>query len=286
MEPAMTLARRLWQVTEPIHDLVYFQPEPTDVLKRMGLRGFWMCYFAGRFAPLGAIGPEPATAMAYGFAPWMVARALPDAWCRAAPEAVLAARVAAAGAVTRDVLATAPPAVVTELGDLLWSAVDACWYEGRPLAAGWSAVEPGDDPWTGLWLAATVLREHRGDGHVLAAVALGLRGLDATASHVATGAVTRAVMQRHRGWSDDEWDASMRRLQARGLLDRDGRLTKTGGALRYQLEETTDRLAAGPVERLGQLGVERVIELALPLSRHIFDRGIVPDPNPIGVSRP
>jgi hypothetical protein len=121
---------------------------------------------------------------------------------------------------------------------------------------------------------------------VLAAVALGLRGLDATASHVATGAVTRAVMQRHRGWSDDEWDASVRRLQARGLLDRDGRLTKSGGALRYQLEETTDRLAAGPVERLGQLGIERVIELAQPLARHIFDTGIVPVPNPIGVPRP
>jgi hypothetical protein len=69
-------------------------------------------------------------------------------------------------------------------------------------------------------------------------------------------------------------------------LDRDGRLTKSGGAVRRQVEDTTDRLAAGPVERLGQDGVERLIELAAPLSRGLIDRGIVPLPNPVGVPRP
>jgi hypothetical protein len=135
-------------------------------------------------------------------------------------------------------------------------------------------------------LATTVLREHRGDGHVLASVGAGLRGLDATVSFVATGAITRELIQPSRGWSDEDWAQSQRRLRARGILDRDGRLTKTGGALRRDVEELTDRLAAAPVERLGETGIERAIELAAPISRHLIDTGVIPVPNPIGAPRP
>ena len=56
--------------------------------------------------------------------------------------------------------------------------------------------------------------------------------------------------------------------------------------VRRQLEDMTDRLASGPVDRLGQTGVERVIDLATPLSRHLVDSGLVPVPNPIGAPRP
>ena len=59
----------------------------------------------------------------------------------------------------------------------------------------------------------------------------------------------------------------------------------TGWSLRAKLE-TTDRLAADPVERLGNADVDRAIELALPLSRHLVDTGIIPVPNPIGAPRP
>jgi hypothetical protein len=285
VEPTPTLARRLWQAIEPLHAVVYFHPEPTEALKRLGARSWWMSYFAGRFAPLGPIGPAPATALAYGFAPAMVARSLPDAWTRVAPGAAVDARVGASAEVLAATLPGAADAV-GELAKLLGEAASACRYEGRPLAAGWLEVDPGDDPHRRLWAATTVLREHRGDGHVIAGVSLGLRGLEAAQTHVATGAVTRDLIQRNRGWTDDEWEDGIRRLQARGLLDRDGRLTKRGGTLRRRLEETTDRLAAAPVERLGQLGVERVIELAAPLSRHLIDTGLVPVPNPIGVPRP
>jgi hypothetical protein len=280
-----SLARRLWYAIEPLHAVVYFDQRPTDALKDLGLRGFWMSYFAGRFAPLGPLGPEPAAAMAYGFAPAMVARALPDAWRYARPDRIVAARLASATTVLSDV-PTPIRADVAELVSLLVTAAAACRYEGRPIAAGWLAIAPPSDDLGQLWLYATVLREHRGDGHVNAAVAAGLRGLDATLTHVATGAMTRSIIQPSRGWSDHEWDQSLHRLQARGLLDRDARLTRTGGALRTEIEATTDRLAAGPVERLGQTGVERVIELATPISRHLIDTGVVPVPNPIGVPRP
>src|SRR5579862_9591063 len=119
MEPTASLARRLWQAIEPIHAVAYFDPGPTDALKQIGLRGYWMCYFAGRFAPLGAIGPGPAAAMAYGFAPGMVSRALPDAWRFAPPDHVLTTRVeSAAAALGRAVPPGLDPAV-DELASLL-----------------------------------------------------------------------------------------------------------------------------------------------------------------------
>jgi hypothetical protein len=286
MQPTPTLARRFWEAIEPFHAVVYFAPEPAEVVRLLGLRGWWMGYFAGRVAPLGTIPPEAVTALTYGFAPAMVARAIPDAWRYAAPRAVLDARLGAVAEALDRTLAPSHRSTVEVLGPLLWEAVDGCRFEGRPLAAAWSSVPKTADPLVDTWLAATVLREHRGDGHVLAAVAAGLRGIDASVTHVATGAVTRQVWQPTRGWSDDDWDQSRRRLQARGLLDRDGRLTKTGGALRRDLEDTTDRLAAGPVERLGETGVERVIDLAGGISRHIIDAGVVPVPNPMGAPRP
>ncbi|HET6964216.1 MAG TPA: hypothetical protein VFH58_05545 [Acidimicrobiales bacterium] len=285
MEPTPTLARRLWHAVEPLHAAAYFHPSPTDALKDLGLKGFWMCYFAGRFAPLGAIGPEPATAMAFGFAPRLVARALPDAWRLAAPEDILTARREASAGVLRE-HAGASDGQLEELAGLLETAVGGCRYDGRPLAAGWLEVDAGNDVYAAVWTRATVIREHRGDGHVLAAVSLGLRGLDATLTHVATGAIARDLMLHSRGWTQEEWEEGERRLEARGLTDRDGRLTRSGGALRRQLEETTDRLASGPVERLGQTGVERIIELATPISRRLIDAGVVPVPNPIGVPRP
>jgi len=286
MEPTATLARRFWAAIEPIHAVVYFAPGPLEAARKTGLRGFWMSYFASRVAPLGPL-PAPAVeAMTYGFAPAMVARAIPDAWKFAAPEAVLEARLASAPAALREHAGEHLRGPAAELADLLWEGVAGCRFDGRPLAAAWAGVPRPADPAGALWLAATVLREHRGDGHVLAGVAHGLRGLDATVTFAATGAITRAAIQPSRGWTDEDWAQASRRLRARGLLDTGGRLTKTGGALRREVEDLTDRLAAGPVERLGSTGVERAITLATPASRHLMDAGVIPVPNPIGAPRP
>ena len=89
MTTATHPARRLWQQLEALHGIVYFAPEVTDALKGLGLKGFWMCYFAGRAAPLGAVGPGPVEASFYNFEPAMVRRAIPDAWRFAEPPAVV-----------------------------------------------------------------------------------------------------------------------------------------------------------------------------------------------------
>src|SRR5918994_1832811 len=87
------LVRALWRVGEPIHALTYFAPEAARAFEDAGLRGFWRGYFAGRAAPLGAVGAAPVVATFFSFAPRMVQRALPDVWTRADPATALLARL-------------------------------------------------------------------------------------------------------------------------------------------------------------------------------------------------
>jgi len=267
-------ARRLWSAIEPIHAVAYFHDEPTDALQRLGARGFWMSYFVGRFAPLGAVGPSPVAAMAFGFAPGRVARALPDAWSFVDPADAVVARVGACASVLRDLLPD--EAGVTELAGRLEACVDGCDYGGRPLAAAWAAVEPGDDPYARLWVATSVLREHRGDGHVLAAVTEGLTGLEAGITHAGTGAVTRALLTASRGWTEDEWDAAVEALRRRGLVDADGSLTPAGSELRARVEARTDALAPS--------ADESTVALAWPMRERVMGSGLLPVPNPIGLA--
>nr|WP_038515940.1 hypothetical protein [Amycolatopsis japonica] len=279
-----SLQRRLWEAVEPLHAVVYFAPETAAAAKAAGLPGWWMGYFAGRVAPLGPLPEPPATAMLFGFAPRMVARSLPDAWKYAEPEVVLQSRLEAVEEALNRILPADAP--LGELADLLEQAVTGCDYAARPLAAAWSSVARPATTTGRVWLAATVLREHRGDGHVLSAVTAGLRGLDTTLTHIGSGAVTREVIQINRGWSDEEWDASVARLSERGILDGDLQLTGPGIELRQRIEDVTDRLAAGPLDALGEDGVAELVRIAVPLSRRIFDTGAIPLPNPMGAPRP
>ncbi|MEU8632981.1 hypothetical protein AB0C38_12485 [Amycolatopsis sp. NPDC048633] len=271
-------ARQLWAAVEPLHAVVYFAPETAAAAKEAGLRGYWMGYFAGRLAPLGPIDPAAATSMLFGFAPAMVERALPDAWSFASPADVLSARLSSVEAALSRVSGS-----YEELASLLEQAVSACRFDGRPLAAAWSAVPRPASVLGRLWLAATVLREHRGDGHVLAAVHAGLTGLETTLTHIGDGVLARGDVQPHRGWSDADWASAVSRLVARGLLDSAGRLTPAGAAMRRRIEEDTDRLAEAPVKAVD---LSRLLELAVPLSRAVIDAGVVPVPNPMGVPRP
>ena len=286
MDPVASLARRLWESVEPLHALVYFAPEPAEAVQALGIPSWWMGYFTGRVAPLGAPEPAAVTAMLFGFAPSMVGRAIPDAWAYATPEDVLQTRLDAARRALERVLPSMSEVDLVTLVELLERAVEGCRYDGCALAASWAAVRRPADLTTRLWLATTVLREHRGDGHVIACVHAGLRGLDATLTHIATGDTTRDLVQPSRGWTDEDWESSRRRLVARGWLTQASRLTKTGGDLRRRVEEATDRLAADPIMALGESGVEQVIALAAPLSRHLIDSGAFPVPNPIGAPRP
>lgn len=144
-----------------------------------------------------------------------------------------------------------------------------------------SGSRPGDDNLAGsdrvlarLWQAATVLREHRGDGHIAALVDAQLDGCQALALRDALHG-GRALMQPARGWTDAEWTAATAALAERGWLDRNGRPTAAGRVAHESIEERTDRLAVAA-------GDPALIDLLRPLARAAG--AILPYPNPIGVT--
>ncbi len=284
-EPART-SRHLWEWFEPIHAVVYFAPEVQEALTACGLRGFWMGYFGSRAAPLGPVGPEVVGATFFGFHPTMVARAIPDAWQFARPDAIQAARDAGVDAALRRILGARADAPTTAaVATQARAAVAACTFGGRPLAAAWAAARPPESPLLQLWHAVSVLREHRGDGHVVANVAAGIDGLEAHVLQAASGAVPRDWLQRARGWTDDDWTAAAARLQARGWIQGDS-LTPAGALVRAEVERVTDELAAAPWSTLGPAATAALAAGLRPLTEAVIESGEIPFPNPIGVPRP
>ena len=56
-----SVARRLFQLVEPVALVTYMADEPTQAVMALGLRNMWGAYFAGRAAPLGREAPRPPT---------------------------------------------------------------------------------------------------------------------------------------------------------------------------------------------------------------------------------
>jgi hypothetical protein len=268
------LIGRAHRAVDPIHSQLYFAPEHDEHLSATGLRPGRMSYFAGRAAPMGAVGAGVVTATFYNFSPSLVAHMIPRAWTLASPEQVLAARLDAARAsLTRTLGDAAGSEEVTELAGLLREACDGLTAEGRPLFAGHADLDWPEEPLLSLWHGATLLREHRGDGHVAVLLHAGLTGLEALITHSATGrGFTAPAAKATRGWRDEEWAAAGAALADRGLLDDDG-LTSEGEDLRGRIELQTDALAADPWLSLGVEKTTRVIELGKGLSRRIAESG-------------
>jgi hypothetical protein len=276
--------RRLWRVFEPYHAITYFLPETTAAFKSAGLRGFWMGYFAGRSAPMGPVGPGVVTAMFYNFAPNMVKRSIPDAWTFAAPEAILEARMAGVDVALRRILGgRLTERSTSEAATIAQEAVESTDPAGRALFAANAELMPPSEPHLRLWWAVTCLREHRGDGHVAALVQAGIDGCEAHVTLVATGSLSREVLQPNRGWSDEEWAAATDRIRERGWLEDDGTLSPEGRAVRRHLENDTDRLAEDPWRRIGESRTERFMELVSPLTDTILSFGEMPTQNPVGL---
>jgi hypothetical protein len=280
-------SRRMWKRLEAYHAVVYFAPESKAAYEAAGLRGGWMGYFAGRAAPLGQVPAEVVTALFYNFAPAMVRRALPDAWSFSTPERVLAARLRFVHEALRRLLGDrALTPALAEAARIASAAAERCQPAGRPLFAANAAQPWPEDPHLRLWHAATMLREHRGDGHVAALVAAGLDGCEAHLTMVGTGAVPADALRPYRGWSDEEWTDAGSRLRDRGILHPDGTLTAAGAELRRWVEERTDDLALSPWQSLGEAETSRLYELMEEPVELVLGGGDVPFPNPMGLPDP
>lgn len=281
MDAALT--RRLWTVAETYHAVTYFSPRVTEAWEAAGVTGFWRGYFAGRASPLGDAPAAVVTATFHNFHPVMVARAVPAIWARITPPDAVAARVTGAVAALDDVLGPVGDDE-TEALALARRAAEGVTGEGRALFAANAALPWPEGVRAGLWHAATLLREHRGDGHVAALLAADVDGCEAQVLAVAAGSVTAERMRLVRGWTEDDWAAAVARLAERGLVEPDGEaLTAAGRALRDEAEVATDRAAARALVPLGADGAERLVALLAGPAVAIARSGVVPYPNPIGV---
>ncbi len=280
----MTFARELWSRVESLHAVTYFSAESRDAARTAGLKGFWMGYFAFRAAPLGAVGPGIVEATFFNFAPPMVQRAIPDAWSFAPPGALIDARARSAASALRaavphlDAFAAALAANLATLGE-------RGRESGRPMYAANRALPRRDDPVEALWQACTVIREHRGDGHVAALVTAGLDGLEAHVLFAAERGVDAALLRDNRGWTDADWGGAAARLADRKLLSGSGTITDAGRALREEIESTTDRLAGELLANVRPTDQDALLRDLDAIVDALERAGVIPFPNPMGLPR-
>jgi len=275
-------ARELWKRIETLHAVTYFAPESIAAAKAAGLRGFWMGYFGFRAAPLGSVGAGVVEAAFANFAPDMVRRSIPDAWDFAQPADLVTVRANAAAETLRR-LAPGVSALATRVNDTLCGIVDAAANIGRPMFAANRDVASLEDPVAQLWQHCTTLREHRGDGHVIALAAAGIGGCQAHQLLIASQHLPVEVFRDNRGWTEQQWDDAARRLQQRGLLD-DRALTSAGRRVHDEVERLTDSLAHEPIAQVLSAGeINALFDALTPSALEIASSGVLPFPNPMGL---
>lgn len=270
-DPLAALAHKCWATLETLHVVAYFAAEPASAYGELGLRGR-TGYFASRSAAMGPVSPEVTVATFYVFAPALVRHVMVGVWDLASPEQVLAARHRGVGQALHRLLGDVD---VTEAAALARSACEGLSPQGRALYAAHAALPWPDDPMLALWHAGTLLREHRGDGHVAAMLLAGLDPVEATITG-GLAAGTTGFLRATRGWSEQEWSAGEARLRERGLLDGAGQLTEQGGRMRTDLEARTATAARAGWAHLGGTGATRLLELTRPLRRAITDSDLMP----------
>ncbi|OBI50829.1 hypothetical protein [Mycobacterium sp. E787] len=278
------LARRFFDRFEPVHAVTYFAPEARAALDGLGYRGFWMGYFAARSAPLGMVPREVVAATFYNFAPERVAKALPAAWEIAGPEAALRARRESAVAALRRYGVEADENV-SVAAELAGRAARRAPLDGRPLFAANLALPWPEDPLAALWHAATLLREHRGDGHVAVLTAAGVSGRESNVLHAAAGRVQRDYIARTRDYDEAGWRQHEQRLAERGLLTDDGSLTEAGRRVKDEIESGTDTLALSALDALTDDEVEKLFQALTPITRAVIAGGDIPAATPMSLRR-
>ncbi|MEU1365602.1 hypothetical protein ABZ454_05640 [Streptomyces sp. NPDC005803] len=287
MSDELGRVRQMWHLLEPLHAVLYYAPEAYEEASALGyaVDVRWPSYFAWRAAPLGEAGAGRVTETFYSFSPRMVGEHVPGIWSVASPDAVLAARRRAVDRAYRTLLGDSVTAPETAgAAALLRRVAEAADTTGRPLAAANAALPWPDEPHLALWHAATVLREHRGDGHLAALAGAELDPVEALVSFAAIGAAPPAVFAS-RGWGDEAWSHALERLVKRGLAADDGTATEAGRALRAEVERRTDEAAAAPWRVLTDEERERLVELLGPLWVAAIGSGLLPSETTLGIGK-
>ncbi|MBU2667913.1 MarR family transcriptional regulator [Actinoplanes bogorensis] len=215
---------------------------------------------------------EVVHAAFYSFAEGEAARHIPSAWATIPPEESIAARLRGSAASVRRIVGDPPG--LTRAADLLTKAATSAPTNGRMMYAGMRTLDIPSDPVARLWHSATMLREHRGDGHIAALVGAGIGGTEAhVISALAHGIYPAESFGRIHHLPKKRLAEVMTGLRDRGLIDADGRFTDAGRELRQSIEDLTDELAAPPYEALTAAELDELIAELEPITAKLVAAG-------------
>jgi hypothetical protein len=231
------------------------------------MRNYWDGYFAGRAAPLGRAPAEVVHAVFYNFADGEVARHIPWVWGRITPEEAIVVRERGSVAALRQrigELADSPGLV--RAADLATRAATSAPTEGRVLYAGLRALDVPQEPVARLWHAATLLREHRGDGHNAVLLAHGIGGTEAHVLLALSWGMKAEEFGRIHHLPAARLTAVVEGLRSRGLVDAAGRFTDAGRDTKERIETVTDELAAAAYEVLSSDELDELVSTLEPIA--------------------
>lgn len=261
------MARRMYELTEPIGLIPYSADEPNETMFALGFTDYWDTYFAGRSAPLGIIPAEVVDALFYNFAPGEVARHIPKVWRTTTPDLAIAARQTGCAKALRRILSDrVDSASFARAVELLLKAAASAPLEGRPMYAALRAIPIPDDVVMRFFHAASLLREHRGDGHIAALMAEGVGGLEAHVLFALDMGMAPENFGRIHHLPAAQLVAVTAGMRERGLIGDDGWLTEEGRGVKQRVESVTDDLAARPYEILTSRELQELIVLLEPLA--------------------
>ena len=278
-------ARRLRNAVEPVAAGVYFAPEAHAAYENLGFAGSSVAadgvarpelksYFTSRGACMGQVPGEVVVAAFGCFNPQVVVPAVRAGWQITDRPTILRARENGATGMLQRVLGEAP-AGLARATELLRRAADAATWPGRGMYGGLRSLGFPGTPMGDLWRAADLVREHRGDSHV---ISWAVGGADAVEVLLLTeqwwGLPARSYTPS-RGWSASDMDAGFDRLEQRGLMTPDEKITDAGRAFREEIEVRTDVLERPSLDALGD-DVDELLEHLDAWSEAIIEAGSYP----------
>ena len=261
------LARRMFELVEPIGMIPYAADEPNEAMFALGFTNYWDTYFAGRAAPLGLAPADVVDALFYNFAPGEVARHIPKVWDTTTPEGAIAARRAGCVRALRRILGDHVEApAFARAAELLTKAAISAPTEGRPMYAALRAVPAPTEPVARLFHAASLLREHRGDGHIAALMVEDVGRLEAHVLLALDLGTPAEKFGRIHHLPPAQLAAVIEGMRDRNLIGEDGSLSEAGRAVKQRVEALTDDLAAEPYEGLEPDELDELMATLEPLA--------------------
>src|SRR4051794_1120922 len=262
-----SVARRMFELVEPIGVIPYAADEPNEAMFALGFTNYWDTYFAGRAAPLGRVPAELVDALFYNFAPGEVARHIPKVWQTTTPEAALAAREKGCVKAVRRIIGDHVDApAFARAAELLLRAATTAPIDGRPMYAALRAIPIPDDVVARFFHAASLLREHRGDGHIAALRIERVAGLEAHVLYALDMGMPAEKFGRIHHLPPAQLGAVIEGMRDRNLIGDDGWLSESGRAVKQRVEALTDDLAAKPYESLEPDELDELVATLEPLA--------------------